>query len=307
MSKEFRIGLLALVAGASLYLGFNFLKGSDFLSSVNNYYVIYEDVNGLTVSNPVMLNGLSVGRVSNIKILQKSNNKLLVTLEVRDDLNLGKDTKAVLGDAGLLGGKTIVLDIGKSKNFLANGDTLQTKIDEGLLGQVMSKADPIIAKTDSIMTQVNDALKIVTSSKKSIKNMIRNIEEITTSANQTLKSGQIDQILRNANELTASLVRLERKFEPIVGKMDNLADKMNKVELEKTIEQANSTLANLNQILDKVNKGEGTLGALANDDSLYNNLNNMTKSLDKTIIDLRENPKRYVDLSIFGSKEKKKK
>lgn len=307
MSKEFKIGLLALVASIFLYSGFHFLKGSDFFSTTKTYYVVYENVNGLTISNPVMLNGLSVGKVSNIEILQKQGNKLLVTLHVRDGLALGKNSKAMLTDNGLLGGKMIDLEIGKVGTPLKDKDTLNAVIKEGMMTELSEKADPFVAKADSIMSNVSDIVESLAKSKEDVSQMLDNFNGISGNIRSTLNQGQLNSILGNMNQLSASLVNMQQKFNPIVGKMDNFADKLNEMELAEAVKTANESLSNLNEVLGKVNQGEGTLGALANDDSLYQNLNGVTENLDKLFIDLRENPKRYVNISVFGKKEKDEK
>lgn len=304
MSKEFKIGLLALVSSILLYAGFNFLKGSDFFSRTKRFYAVYQNVDGLTISSPIMVNGLSVGRVQNIEILQKEKNKLKVTLDVRSDLVLGEGAKAILGDAGLLGGKIITLETGNASKPLKGGETIPSDQQKGLLADMTAKADPIISKTDSILGQVNDLLKTLSKSKEDVSQMLTNFNDISSSVKTTLSQGEINQILRNFNQLSADLVVLEKKFQPIVSKMDNVMDKFTKVEIESTFKKANESVTNLNTILEKVNRGEGTLGALANSDSLYRNLNNVSNSLDKLFIDVRENPKRYVNISIFGKKEK---
>ena len=307
MSKEFKIGLLAVVSSVLLYTGFNFLKGTDFFSTTNTYYAVYDRIDGLTVSNQVMVNGLAVGRVSAIVIKQNEGNKLLVSLEVRNDLKLGKKSKAVLKDNGLLGGKIIELQIGKIDTPLKHGETLIAVRDEGLMAEITAKADPIVAKADSIMSQVNGLLTTLSESKEDISKSMSNISGITGSLKNSLDQGQVDQILRNIKQLSASLVSMQKEFQPIVGKMGTFTDKLNQMELDKAVQQANNALSNLNQVMEKVNKGEGTLGALANNDSLYNNLNNVSNSVDKLFIDLRENPKRYINISVFGKKEKEKK
>src|SRR4051812_10002229 len=124
LTKEAKVGLLALVAGIMLYVGFNFLKGSNFFSPTNKYQVIYDNVEGLATSNQVTLNGVNVGRVSAIKLLTDKNNLILVTLEMSSDVVVGDSTKAVLASDGLLGGKSITLTLGPNSKVLESGDTL---------------------------------------------------------------------------------------------------------------------------------------------------------------------------------------
>lgn len=305
MNKEFKIGLLGLVACVLLYLGFNFLKGSDFFSTSTYYYVVYNKVEGLQISNPVMLNGLTVGRIDNIGLLQKEGNKLLVTLQIRNDLKLDRSSQAILTDNGLLGGKIIALNVGKITKPLSTGDTLKGIINEGMLADLTKKADPVLKQVDSIMFNVNALMKTLAMAREDIGQTLGNFNDISGSIKAGLDRAQLEQIMGNINQLSASLLQMQKQFNPIVGKMDQFADKMNRMELEKAVNQANASLGNLNQVLEKVNRGDGTLGALANNDSLYRNLNNVSHNMDKLFIDLRENPKRYVNISVFGKKDKK--
>jgi phospholipid/cholesterol/gamma-HCH transport system substrate-binding protein len=305
MSKEFKIGLLALVASVLLYTGFNFLKGMDFFSRINHYYVVFKNVNGLTISNPVMLNGLAVGRVSNIEVMQADSNKMKVEVQIRTDLILGKGSKIILGDNGLLGGKMLDLKISNEKPLIANGGDLTGEIQVGMVASLTAKADPIIAQTDSMLRQVNLIVKSLADSRQDLTKTLSDVSDISGSVNSTLKKGELDQIVHNMNVLSASLIDLQKQFSPVVGKMDTFADKMNKMEIDASIKKANEAMTNLNTILDGVNQGKGTLGALAKNDSLYRNMNKNLQDLDKIFLDLRENPKRYVNISVFPKKEKK--
>lgn len=304
MSKEFKIGLLALIASVMLYTGFNFLKGTDFLSADNRYYAVYDNVNGLTVSNPVMINGLAVGKVAKITIMQAQSHRLLVALDIRKDLELGENTEAILGDNGLLGGKMIDLKVGKITKVLKNGDTLKAKAQLGMVAELTEKADPLVAKADSILENVNKITKTFAESREDLKEMMSNFNQASASLKNTLAKGQIDAILNNANQLVANLNKLQAEFQPLPGKMSAFADKLNALELEATLQKSKEAMDNLNQLLAKVNEGEGSLGALMNDKALYENLTNVSKSLDQVLIDLRENPKRYVNFSVFGRKDK---
>jgi phospholipid/cholesterol/gamma-HCH transport system substrate-binding protein len=308
MSKEFKIGLIALITSVLLYTGFNFLKGTDFFSSTKYYYVVYDNLHGLTKSNPVMMNGLQVGIVKEITILQNKGSKLKLRLKlnIRKDLALGANTKAVLGDNGLLGGKAIILEIGTVDKPLDNGGILKGEIENGLMAQITQKADPLIVKTDSILTKVNYILKAFGETTDDIQQTLANFNAISGSMRNTMSKGEIDAILRNVNNLTVSLNQMQGRFNPIISKMDTFTNHLAQLELQKAVQKANQSLENLNQVLAKVNNGEGTLGSLANDKALYQNLNNASQNTDKLLIDFRENPKRYVNFSVFGKKEENK-
>ena len=306
MSKEVKIGLLALVAAVMLYTGFNFLKGTDFISHSNYYYVIYDNVSGLTISNQVKINGLQVGKVQEITILQDDEHKLLVTLDIRSDLVLGKGTKAILGDDGLLGGKFIALDIKNVGQKLGRGDTLVGEKTQSMVAELTEKTNPVIANVNSVLNHTDSLLMALNQEKEAIRSSLKHFESISKNLDATIaqNQGYVTNLLRNMNSISASLVEYPEKFDPIINKLDTFGNKLNAMDLEKAVNKANESLANLNYILEKVNSGEGTLGALANDDSLYHNLNNVSLNTDKLLIDFRENPKRYVNFSVFGRKDK---
>lgn len=306
MTKEVRIGLLALVAAILLYTGFNFLKGTDFISHTRYYYAVYDNVSGLTVSNQVKLNGLQVGKVKSIQILQGKNHKLLVTMDIRSDLVLGKGTKAILSDDGLLGGKMIALEIGNLSKPLQSGDTLVSKITQSMVAELTEKTNPVIANVNSVLNHTDSLLIRLNEEKENIALSLRNFKDITDNLKSTLSQnqGNINNSMSNLNRLMASLVDYPQKFDPIILKLNTFGDKLNALELAEAVNKANESMRNLNAVLDKINRGEGTLGALTNDDSLYQNLNHVSQNTDKLLIDLRENPKRYVNFSVFGRKEK---
>ncbi|WP_299463003.1 MlaD family protein [uncultured Microscilla sp.] len=315
ISKEFKIGLLALVAGAALYLGFNFLKGSNFFSSANHYYVMYSDIKGLTVSNPVTVNGFQVGRVREIKILQKDNNKMLVDVALRGDLVLGKDASIKLGSVDLLSGMQLMLNVGKADlnnpdNNLQHGDTIKNAAYmDGMLDKVTKHVEPLTKKIDSTLIYVNELLKELGGTGTKVKEVLSNTASLTGTLDNTLKTqgSNIDVIMRNLKSLSVSLIETEKSVKPIIAKIDNIASKAEKLEIDKTIQKVENTVAQLNEVIESINQGQGTMGKLIKNDSLYNNLERLTGNLDKVLIDFRENPKKYVHFSVFGKKDKKKK
>ncbi len=305
MKKEIKIALLAIISAAMLYTGFNFLKGSDFFTRTRTYLVEFKELDGLTVSRPVMLNGLAVGRVANVEVRQNQKSGLfLLTLDVRNDLILTDSTTAFLGDNGLLGGKAVILEIKKGTKQLSGGEMLKNGTKPNLMADLGNKATPLLSKVDSVMLQVKELLTTFNQAKGDLTSSFKNINEITNSLKNTLKSGQIDNLLANTNQLMRSLQELQGKFTPILDKTSQLLTKANKLELEETFKKASNAVGQLNDMLTSVKKGEGTIGALMKSDSLYQNINKTLLDLDKVFLDLRENPKKYVNISILGKKSK---
>jgi phospholipid/cholesterol/gamma-HCH transport system substrate-binding protein len=302
MKKELKIALLGIMTAVMFYTGFNFLKGTDFFTRTNTYYVEFKFLDGLTVSRPVMLNGLAVGRVANIAIQQNKNNFLL-TLDIRNDLILTENTTAFLGDNGLLGGKAVILEIKKEGKNLIGGEMLKNGMKSNLMADLGDKVSPVLSKVDSVMIQVNDLLKTFNQAKGDLTSTFKNVNDITASLKNTMQSGQIDNMLANSNKLLVSLQGLQAKFTPILEKTDGVLAKVNKLELEQTFKNANNAVSQLNDLLTGIKKGEGTIGALMKSDSLYKNINQTVADLDKIFLDLRENPKKYVNISVLGGKK----
>lgn len=309
VSKELKVGLLAVVAIALLYVGFSFLKGIDFFNPSNTYYVVYDNVDGLTESNPVKVNGYRVGRVSSITLLQeREDTRMLVGLDVSDDLLLYEHSVAQLEDDGLLGGKSITLQIQKGGRLLNDEDTLRGQVDIALTQMIKEKADPIIADVDTTLTRVNNILGDLSGSGSKVENTLSQLQETATMLQYIVTENRrdINAITTNVRGLTEALNDQENGVKPLMLELNQFADSLNSMELKQTVANANQALANLQQITERLQAGQGSLGKLLQDDSLYVNLNKSSADLDRLLIDLRENPERYIDLrfSLFGGGKK---
>ena len=306
VSKEVKVGLLALVSGVMLYFGFNFLRGTDFLSSTKKYYAVYDDIDGLTASNLVLINGFQVGKVKTIQILQNQRNRLLVTFEVKRDILLNDATRAVLTDNGLLGGKVIDLTVGGGKRTLAGNDTLVATTAGGISALIQQKALPVMDKLDSLTASLNRTVDQFDSTGYILNQTLRNFRQTSLALNGLMgdNRGSLKGTLANFNRLSASLVETEKELKPLLGKMNTVADSLGQLKLSQAVDNANRSIANLNTLLADINAGKGTLGKLSKNDSLYTNVNKATADLDRLLVDFRRNPKRYVSFSLFGGKEK---
>ncbi len=303
--KETKVAIFVIIAGTMLYMGFNFLKGVDFLSSTKRYYANYPDVMGLTVSNPVIVNGLTVGRVSDISITEDSAHTLKVTIDVRKDVSLGDSSLAIIANQGLLGGKAIVLKIHHPEKPLPNKSLLISQTEVSMMDKLSTKTDPILNNFNTSLIKVNEIMN--EKNMQTISKILTNLE-LSTKALQTMISNndkKIGAVMQNVQNLSSSIVETEKMIKPILSKTSTFADSLNKMQLAAAVNQTNKAMAELNKTIQNINAGKGSAGKLLNDDSLYINLNNSAKDLDKLMIDMRENPKRYVHFSVFGRKDKK--
>ena len=284
-----------IISIATLYLGFNYLKGIDFLSGSTVYYVVYDDVLGLQVSNAVSVNGFSVGRVSNISLMQERGNKVLVELDVQQDIELNDSTVAFL-DVGLLGNVSIILEVGESETKIQSGDTLQARLDKALVDLLKESALPVadnlqitIRRINTILDGLSGNTARITEILDNLVDVSGNVNKLTSLQNRNMISGMLDQ-LNQTSEVLKSAVD---KVGPMLDNYSAVADSLKSLDMKSTIAKVNRAFDNLNKTLTKFNESEGTLGKLIENDSLYNNLNRMVEDLDKLLIHMNENPKDF--------------
>ncbi len=307
MSKEFKVGLLTVVAGVTLYFGFNFLKGKEFLSSNHTYFVVYDNIGGLQVSNPVTLNGLAVGRVSDIIIKEGKGNRLLVAMEVLKSVNIPAGSKAVLTDGGLLGGKSVHLEMAGNTEYLQSGDTLLPASEAGIAEIFAEKGMPLIASADTTMLYINALLREYLGMGKDIKKIAANVANMTDSLNLLFRENRVkmNSVMTNMDRLTRSLAETEQQLKPILANTHAFTDSLKALRLNALLAETQATVGELKSTVAALNSTEGTMGLLLKDDSLYRNLNKTVVDLDMLFLDLKENPSRYVNISVFGGRKNK--
>lgn len=305
ISKEVKVGLFAISSIAIFYLGFNYLKGIDFFSATDKYYVVYEDVAGLQVSNPVKINGFSVGRVSDIRILQNIGNKILVEIELGESIVLGDSTTALL-DADLFGTVSIVLEVGRIEEPIQPGDTLIARLDKALEDLLKESALPVADNLQATIRRINTILDGLSGNTEKINQTLGHLQEVTKNLQSiTAQDNQerIKELLGNLNKVVINLDKSTQNIPPMISKYSALADTLRALELAATLENTNKTLESLDSAVTKVSEGDGTIAKLMNNDSLYNNLNKTLLDLDKLINHLNEYPKHF--FAPLGKKKKK--
>ena len=310
ISKEVKVGLLTVAALAILFLGFRFLKGIDFFDPSNTYYVLYDEVDGLTVSNPVTVNGFRVGRVNEIRLLQDGEKtRMLVALDISEDLVLYEGTEAILvNENPVLGGKTIVLKIKKLGGVLTPEDTLRSVVDQSLADMIKERADPLVAEVDTTLHRVNNILSDLSSSGGRIDQTLGEFQVTAEALKMMVVENRRDigALTTNLKLLSATLNDPQTGVAPFMVKMNMLADSLNNLELKETVASANAAMQNIQEITRSIQQAEGSLGKIIYNDSLYANLNQSSESLQKLIQDIKQNPSRYIDLrfSLIGGGKK---
>jgi len=303
MSKEIK-SLILVIAGIILFLlGFNFLKGTSFFSNQIQLFAIYKNVEGLQNGTSVNLNGLNIGKVTSIDLLEDTS--VIVTFNIRDDLKFSKNSIAELYESGLIGGKSIaIIPKFDSNSSFKSGDTLQSRIKPGLTQTISDRIVPLESKIESILTNadslfmdMNDVLDL--SSKRDLRSIISNLNSTLDKVNSI--SFSLDKIIQSELNNIRNTVS---NFNDISSNVKVFSDSINYNDFNKSLSQINNASVKLNSILEKIDKSQGDIGKLINDDNLYTNLDATLFELNKLIIDFRSNPKRYVHFSIFGKKNK---
>jgi phospholipid/cholesterol/gamma-HCH transport system substrate-binding protein len=294
-NKEFKVGLFVAVTLVLLYFGFNFLKGIDFFATTDKYYVIYDNVDELAVSNPVLVNGFAVGRVSHINIMQKKQNKVLVELMIDSDIQLGDSTQAIL-NSDFLGGKSILLSIGTVTRPLEPKDTLIAVVAKGMLDLLSETATPVADNVGTTLRKVNIILDNLTKNSQKLDTIFLRLQATPLLLNKTLvtANGTVEDLAVSfksvANNLNGTLTELK----PTMQNLKIFSDSLKRMQLNQTVAEARQAMEKFNAIMDKVGKENSTFNKLMTEDSLYRNLNTVLLNLDTLLNHFDENPKHFL-------------
>ena len=303
-SKEVIVGLFTTVGLVLLYLGFNYLKGIDFFSSTTKYYAIYDNVDQLAVSNPVLVNGYEVGKVSHIKILRNKQNKVLVELDIDSDLSLGDSTKAIL-TSEILSGKYILLSIGEVKKPLKSGDTIRAEVAKGLLDVFTKNAEPVADNLQITLRNFNMVIDNLVHNTKQLDTIFMKLQSTPGYLNHTIinANGKVDELATSFKAVSENLNGTLNELKPTLENFKALSDSLKQLHLNQTLGKVQQTMASLNETLGKLKKGDNTASKLLTEDSLYVNLNKLLSNMDSLVKHFDNNPKQF--LGPLGQSQKK--
>lgn len=281
-----------------LYFGFNFLKGIDFFSTSNKYFVIYENVDKLTESNQVFLNGYAVGRVSDIQIEQKKN-RVIVELDINSDIILTDSSKALL-NGELLGGRFIQLNVKPGKELKAK-DTLKSDVAKG----VMDFAEPVAANLQTTLKNLNTILENLAGNSKRLDTMFIRLQSTPALLNATIRTANstIGNLNTTFGSVGQNLNGTLDQLKPTLANFKTLSDSLKMMQINGTLKKAQESLTRLNQTLARLNSGDNTVSKLMTEDSLYVNLNKLLLSIDSLAKHFNQNPKHF--MAPLGKSQKK--
>ena len=317
LSNEVKVAIFVLATLVIVFLGYNFLNSSEIFSSSQKFYAFYKNIDGLGVANEVQLNGFKVGKVQSIQIVPEKNNQILVRFEIDKKIKIYKSTVFKINSIPL--SNTVVSLVFDTQNNIAtSGDTLQGESGTSILSQFNDQISPIKKRAETVMQSIDTILDQINvmmtkngnnnlkSTMSDVQSTVHNLKETTDHLNGLMKnsSDRLASIIKNMDEISTNLKNNNAVIGSALKNIDKISDDVAKSNLKQTIENTNKTIADLSVVMSKIKNGEGSMGLLINDDKLYLNLKNSSANLDKLIVDLKENPSRYVHFSLFGKKAK---
>lgn len=316
LTKEAKIGLLVTISLLIFFAGFYFLKGANLFSGENEYYAYYDNVQGLQASSSVQVKGLSVGRVSKIELIDSSE-KVKVTIAVSKKVEVPVGTTAELASADLLGTKVIKLNLGMGTQLVEDEATLPASIEGGVIDNLSVEISPLIkdlrhvmSTLDTVLVGVSGVLNEQTANSLqgtvlSLEVTMRNFSSLAAKLNR--ESDELAAMIRNANSIASNLEQNNQSITNIIRNAETTTNQLSQAPIEQTVKDLQSASNQLEGIMTKINRNEGTLGMMLNNKELYQNLTNTLTTLDQLIKDVNERPWRYINVTVFGGKDKKEK
>lgn len=302
-SKEVKTAILAILAIIILIFGYSFLRGENLLDSNRIFHVIYNDVEGLSPSSEVTINGLKVGKIKSIDFLDNSGN-LVVTFSIDDDFPFSKNSEARIYGGDIIGGKSLAIipDYDSSAGLAKSGDTLRGDKEEGIMELVNDRLTPLQRKLENTIVSADSMLTAITeilndSTRNNIRGTFRNLDATVSSFKIT--ANELQGIVQGNSE------KLDRTFtnlDEMSTNFNKFSDTLSRMNISKMTNDLEGVIADFEQISSNLQEGRGTAGKLLQDDAVYDNLDRATKQLEQLLQDIKLNPKRYVHFSVFGKK-----
>lgn len=307
--------LFGVVAFTTIFIfvwGFGYLKGTNIFAKERQYFAVYKQTNGLNIGSPVTFKGIKIGQIKYIEFSDIYASELIVTFNLEKDFKIPKESIAEIYNADLLGSKGLRIISSNETEFYTPGDTMISRIEVSMMDELTEQIVPIKDKTEELLASVDSAISVINSvilqnqdainsSIQNINSTVRNFENVSAQINYLVSnpSGKLNVILSDLQSITTTLKDNEDNLNNAIDNFSNISDSLAAANLTQTINQANSVLTEINTITEKINAGEGTIGQLINNDSLYLNIEDLTRNLNTLILDIQENPRKYLRVSVI--------
>lgn len=312
-AKSIKVALFVIAAALIFYLGATFLKGINVFGKKTYYYAVFEDIGALHESTNVTLNGYEIGKVTGIKLLSSNPIRICAEILVTEKLDIPKDSKFEVAQKDVLGGMIVNLHLGESTVMAHSGDTLGCYLKSGMLDGVddlVAQLQNVVASVDTIGQNIKLAFRSDDSINGGtmIKNTLANLEATSQNLSKLLadNGGKVNRVVTQLEVLTKTLSDASPKIDAIVANVDNISDSLAQSNIRQLVNNAQSTINNANDVIAKVKAGEGTVGQLIQNDSLYRNINQTIECVNILLKDIKEHPTDYLNVTVFGKKERKK-
>lgn len=303
LSREIKTAILVIASILLFIWGYSFLKGRDLFTNYKNLYVEYENVEGLTVSSPVTINGLVVGKVNSV-VINNETGKIKVEMQINSDFPIKKKSIAQIYAPSPIGGKQIAILPSKEGQDAVDGDFLISSSKLGLTDELAKQIEPLKDKITKLLDNANVMLENVNQvldakSKENLRNSLTNLNE--TLAQFKVASKEVNEMLaQNKSKISGTMTNIEKAS----ANFSKVSDSLAKANIGQTVKNLEKTLANVDKMMGDMQAGKGTMGKLMKDDAMYTNFTKTSKELELLLQDLRLNPTRYVNVSLFGKKNK---
>jgi phospholipid/cholesterol/gamma-HCH transport system substrate-binding protein len=320
IKREVKIGAIFIIALAAFIWGFNYLKGKNLLFQRLILYAVYDEIGGLSTANPVFLNGLKVGQVNDVYFEGEGSTRIIAKLMISEsDIPIPVNTIARIHSSDLMGSKAIDLVLGDSKILAEPGDTLISATTASLQEEVnrqvqpiKNKAEELLLSLDTLVTAIqavfdDEARGNIAQSFESIRMTIRSLEHTSYTIDTLVQTEKrrMAVILENIESISTNLRLSNEEITSVIRNINSISDSIAGSNLKQTLAHVESSMNQLNQVIEKIDRGEGSLGMLINDPKLYEELESASTELNQLVEDMKLNPGRYVHFSVFGSRASK--
>lgn len=306
--KKIRVAILCICAIVVFYIGCNFLKGINVFHKKTYYYCLMDNATGVQQNTQVWLSGYKVGMVQSVEMLSANPPRICAHILFNENFDLPDDSRLEVMANGLLGGNVLNIVMGTSKSTFSDGDTIPCSVKPGMLDGIADMKDQIasvVASVDTIGMELKDILH-KDGGGENLKATLENIEAATHNLNDILadNKGKVNSLVTSLDRFGKTLDEASPQLTQILDNFDKISDTLAKAEIAEVIANANQTIVEVKEMVAKVNRGEGTIGNLMSEETVVNKVEETIQSLKDLVVDIKANPKRYINVTVFGKKEK---